>query len=106
MPQAGLVLAFPVLAARSKAVPGEAPATYQLVLEPEEVGAVVVAVPQHQRGVALLQVAPCQRNQGPDLGRRSRWSPRRRALEPAAFLPPPRPLRRSPALPCPQPQQG
>lgn len=49
---------------------GSAPShpSYQLVLEPEEVGAAVVAVLQHQGGVALLQVSPGQRHQGPDLG--------------------------------------
>jgi len=41
---------------------------YQLILEPEEVGAAVVTILQHEGRVALLQVPPGQCNQGPHLG--------------------------------------
>lgn len=40
---------------------------YQLILKPEEVGTIVVSIPDHQCSVALLQVASSQSHQGPYL---------------------------------------
>lgn len=50
-------------------MPGEESCTHHLILEPQEVGAEEVPLPEQQRGVALLQVSASSPDQRPDLGR-------------------------------------